>query len=162
MAYAHSPGHMLGVTSAYPSLTLLSGIDVEGDLEFLNQNCRGLDTHCRPSNLQMLHHHPPESYGPAMNNVPGYGISPPSPQLSTSSAVPNYPHNRPQSQPQHPILATVDVTGRGNMVGSGRGDVIGSLLRTRRCLIQTTSHPGSISPVRINANGVLKLGTGGC
>ena len=34
MAYAYAPEHMPGMTGAYPSLTMLSGIDVEGDLEF--------------------------------------------------------------------------------------------------------------------------------
>ena len=80
----------------------LSGIDVEGDLEFLNQNRRAWDMHHGPGNLQMLHHHPFESYGLVMDNVPGYGILPPGPRPSTSSAVPNYPYNQPQSQPQHP------------------------------------------------------------
>jgi hypothetical protein len=36
MAYAYTPGHVLGMTGAYPLLTILSGINVEGVLEFLN------------------------------------------------------------------------------------------------------------------------------
>jgi hypothetical protein len=148
MAYAYAPGHMLGMTGAYPSLTMLSGIDVEGDLEFLNQNRRGWDMHRGPGNLQMLHHHPFESYGPMMDNVPGYGILPPGQQPSTSSAVPNYPALRHiltinlRHNNNTPFLATADVTGIGTRAienGRGRGNVIGSLLQTPRYLTQATS-----------------------
>jgi len=36
MAYTYMPGHTLGMTGAYPSLTMLPRIDFEGDLKFLN------------------------------------------------------------------------------------------------------------------------------
>ncbi|KAF9645528.1 hypothetical protein BDM02DRAFT_498918 [Thelephora ganbajun] len=170
MAYAYAPGHMLGMTGAYPSLTMLSSIDVEGDLEFLNQNRRGWDIHRGPGNLQMLHH-PFESYGPGMDNVPGYGILPPGQQPSTSSTIPNYPtpphlYNQPPQQ-QHPI------PGHGGRDRNRERDRERDRERERErehdrqyAADPSLPHPSnfvpprSISPVHVNANGVLKATNG--
>lgn len=159
MAYAYAPGHMLGITGAYPSLTMLSGVDVEGDLEFLNQNRRGWDMHRGPGNLQMLPHHPFESYGPVIENS-GYGILPPGQQPSTSSVVPNYPtpphpYNQPPPQ-QHPIPG----------YGGRERDRDRERERERDRQFAADSHPSnfapprSISPVHVNANGVMKATNG--
>ena len=167
MAYAYAPGHMLGMTGAYPSLTMLSGIDVEGDLEFLNQNRRGWDMHRGPTNLQMLHHHPFESYGPVMDNVPGYGILPPGQQPSTSSAVPGYsapphPYNQPPQQ-QHLIPGH---TGRDRDRERDRERERERERDRQFAADPTLPHPSnfapprSISPVHVNANGVLKATNG--
>ena len=171
MAYAYAPGRM-GMTGAYPSLTLLSGIDVEGDLEFLNQNRRGWDMHRGPSNIQMLHHHPFESYGPMMDNVPGYGILPPGSQPSTSSAAPSYPphpYNQPPPQQQHPIPGH---SGRDRERERDRErdrerERERERERDRQFAVDPTlphpsnfAPPRSISPVHVNANGVLKATNG--
>ena len=93
------------MTGGYLSVTRLPGINVEGDLEFLNQNCRGWGTYRRSGNLQMLHHHASELY----------------------RLVCNHRRHRP-FQTIHTInlnlsnntlsLVTVDVIGIGNATGS--------------------------------------------
>lgn len=172
MAYAYAPGHMLGMTGAYPSLTMLSGIDVEGDLEFLNQNRRGWDIHRGPGNLQMMHHHPFESYGPVMDNVPGYGILPPGQQPSTSSAIPNYqtpphPYNQPPPQQQYPIHSHSGRDRVGERDRGRDGDREREGDRDRQLPTDPTlpypssfAPPRSITPVHVNANGVLKATNG--
>ena len=130
--------------------------------------------HRGPGNLQMLHHHPFESYGPMMDNVPGYGILPPGPQPSTSSAAQNYPphpYNQPppqqQQQHQHPI------PGHGGRDRDRERDRERERERERDrerdrqfAADPTLPHPSnfapprSISPVHVNANGVLKATNG--
>ena len=127
--------------------------------------------HRGPSNLQMLHHHPFESYGPVMDNVPGYGILPPGQQPSTSSAVPNYPAPpHPYNQPpphQHPI------PGHSGRDRERERDRERDRERERErerdrqfAADPTLPHPSnfappkSISPVHVNANGVLKATNG--
>lgn len=140
MAYAYAPGHMLGMTDAYPSLTMLSGIDVEGDLEFLNQNRRGWDMRRGPSNLRMLHHHPFESYEPVMDNVPDCGILPPGHRPSRTIQLHNIPIINLHHHNTLP-LATAGVVWIGSTTRSGMGkrNVVGSSLLIRLYLTPTTS-----------------------
>ena len=150
------------MSGAYPSLTMLSGIDVEGDLEFLNQNRRGWDMHRGPGSLQMLHH-PFEQYGPGIDHSPGYGILPPGQQPPTSSTLANYPipphlFNQPPPQ-QHPIPGH---SGRERDRERDR-DRERERERDRHFAADPTlphpsnfAPPRSISPVHVNANGVMK------
>jgi len=121
--------------------------------------------HRGPGNLQMLHHNPFESYGLVMDNAPGYGILPPGPQPLTSSAIPNYPYNQPQSQLQQPIPGH---SGRDRDRERDREcDRERERERDRQFATDPTlphpnnfAHPRSISPIHVNANGVLKATNG--
>lgn len=127
---------------------MLSGIDVEGGLDFLSQHRRGWDMYRGPSNPRILHHHPFESYRPVMDNVPGYGILPPGQQPWTSSAIQNYPppHIPTISLIHNNILSVVTayVRGAGSASESaienrsGRGNMIGNFLQTIHYLTRIT------------------------
>lgn len=101
MTYAYASGRMLAMTGAYPALGMLSGMEVEGDLEFLTHQRRGWDMH-RPNM-----NHPFETYGP-IEGTTGYGIIPPAVQPHHPGPGPfpghsnNFPPRRSVSPPPLP------------------------------------------------------------
>ena len=143
MTYAYAPRHMLGMTRAYPSLGILSGIEIEGDLKFLNQYRRSRDMHCGPSNIQTLHHHPFDSYGPVIRNVLNFRILPPI-QL----------HPTPTTNTIH--LSQIMADERGNM----RRSFLQTLYYLTRITLRQDRYPLSASlPMPM---GYWKRRTAGC
>ena len=131
--------------------------------------------HRGPGNLQMLHHHPFESYGPVMDNVSGYGMLPPGQQPPTSSSLPNYPapphpYNQPPPPQQHLIPAHGARERDRDRDRERDRERERERERDRHFAVDPAlphpphqnnfASPRSISPVHVNSNGVLKATNG--